>query len=195
MTTTIWRNGLLLLIGLAAAPCLGAQAASGRYDVRLSEADGRLLVNEELSRGNGGLVRLALQSEGRAFQVMNGRITLAATAESNGLACPVWISGLPVIAANRLSLKDADVTTDGMLCNGTLTVLKPKAIEALLAHPWDLAERLARASTDPRLPGPRLPVSGCLLQDQLTLNAVHTRGSDLVVTVAVGPRALEESCP
>ncbi|HTO72302.1 MAG TPA: hypothetical protein VMJ30_00720 [Gemmatimonadales bacterium] len=189
------RFGGVLALALSLGTSLAAQGVPGRYEVRLNEADGRLLVSEELAKGNNGLVHLALQPQGNAFQVMNGRITLAATAESSGLVCPVWISGVPMIAGNRLSLKEADVTTEGMLCNGTLTVLKPKALEALLAHPWDLAGRLARASTEPALPGPRLPVAGCLLANQLTLAAVQPRGSTLVVTVAVGQRAGVESCP
>ncbi len=188
-----WR--LLLALSLSAGMPLAAQGTPGRYDVRLTEADGRLLVSEELAKGNNGLVKLALQPQGQAFQVLNGRITLAATAESSGLVCPVRISGVPIITGNRLSLKEADVTTEGMVCNGTLTVLKPKAIEALLAHPWDLADRLARASTEPALPGPRLPVSGCLTASQLTLSAVQPRGNTLVVTIAVGSRAAAEPCP
>jgi hypothetical protein len=189
----------LCLFVAGSASSLNAQAASAgavaRYDLRLSEADGRLLVNEELSKGNSGVVRLALQNEGRAFKIENGRVILAATAESGGFVCPVWISGVPVIAANKLSLAGTDVTTDGMMCNGTLTVLKPKALESLTAHPWDLADRLVRASVDPALPGPRLPAHGCLTRDQLTLRDLHSQGNDLIVAVAVAPRGAGRSCP
>lgn len=192
----------VLLLGLGVAggtSALNAQAAStgvvARYDLRLSEADGRLLVGEELSHGGNGLVRLALVPEGRAFRVDNGRVVLAATAEAGMLVCPVWISGVPVIAANKLSLAGADVTTDGPLCNGTLTVLKPKALESLSAHPWDLPGRLARASVDPALPGPRLPASGCLTAGQLTLRDLRPQGNDLIVAVAVSPRSPGQSCP
>ena len=111
------------------------------------------------------------------------------------MACPVWISGVPVITGNKLTLASADVATDGVLCSGTLTVLKPKALEALASHPWDLTGRLARASTDPGLSGPRLPDRGCLTVDQLTLLALRAQGNDLIVTVAVAPRSSGRSCP
>jgi hypothetical protein len=191
---------MALWLGIAGGTSsLNAQAVAtgvvARYNLRLSEADGRVLVGEELSRGSTGVVRLALVPEGRAFRVDNGRVVLSATAEAGMLVCPVWISGVPVIAANKLSLAGADVTTDGTLCNGTLSVLKPKALESLSAHPWDLPGRLARASTDPSLPGPRLPASGCLTADQLTLRELHPQGNDLIVAVAVAPRSPGQHCP
>lgn len=195
MTRLRWSIvGLLLLITVPGR-ALSGQTQSGNYQLRLSEADGRLLVGEELSRGGGGVVRLALVPEGRAFRVENGRIVLAATAEAGVLVCPVWISGVPVIVANKLSLSRADVVTDGALCNGTLTVLKPKALESLTAHPWDLPGRLARASADPALPGPRLPTRGCLTADQLSLRELHPQGSDLIIAVAVAPRPAGRACP
>ncbi|MEO8031605.1 MAG: hypothetical protein ABJC74_10300 [Gemmatimonadota bacterium] len=187
----------LAAVALGVALPLAAQTGnrSGRYDLKLSEADGRLLVGEELAKGNNGIVRLALTTEGNAFQIQNGRITLSATAATDMLSCPVWISGVPVIVGNQLTIAGADVRTDGVLCNGTLTVLKPKAIEALTAHPWDLAGRLAQASTRPALPGPRIPVSGCLAASQMTLRNVHASGNTLVVGVEVAARRSESGCP
>lgn len=184
----------LALVGLALGSGSLAAQAPARYQVTLTEADGRLLVGEELSKGNNGVVRLSLSQQGNPFQIQNGRITLAATAATDMLTCPVWISGVPVIASNRLSMTAADVRTDGVLCNGTLTVLKPKALESLTAHPWDLAGRLAKASANPSLPGPRLPVSGCVAVDQLTLREVHASGNSLVVGVDVAPRAAGNAC-
>ena len=186
----------LLLVALVALPAgrSVAQAPAGRYDLKLSEADGRLLVSEELAKGNNGLVRLSLLPQGRAFAIENRRITLAAVAQTDMLSCPVWISGVPAIVANKLTIAGADVRTDGALCNGTLTMLRPQALEALTAHPWDLVGRLAQASTRASMPGPRLPVKDCLLPEQLTLSDVGLKGDSLLIRVSVAARPAGATC-
>jgi hypothetical protein len=163
-------------------------------EVRVTAADGRLLVEEALAQGDTRVLSLTLQPGASAFRVEEGRIILLATAQSGPLICPVRISGVPAIRANRLALLAPDIGTDGMLCNSALNVLRQKSLESLAAHPWDLAERLARASVDPSLPGPRLPATGCLAASQVRLRAVRARAAYLAVSVTVLPRGAGEGC-
>jgi hypothetical protein len=161
--------------------------AASVVEVRVTAADGRRLVEEALAQGENKLVVLTLQPGASAFQVEGARVVLLATAQSGPLTCPVRISGVPAIQANQLALASPDISTSGMLCNSALDLLRQKSLEALTAHPWDLATRLAIASLDPSKPGPRLPIPGCVLPEQLNLKSVRAQSSFLAVTVEVLP--------
>lgn len=156
-------------------------------EVRVTAADGRRLVEQALAQGNSKVVVLTLQPGASAFQVQGARVVLLATAQSGPLTCPVRISGVPAIRANQLALTAPDITTSGMLCDSALDLLRQKSLESLTAHPWDLATRLAIASLHPDDPGPRLPIPGCVLPEQLVLKAVSPKSAYLAVTVEVLP--------
>ncbi len=183
----------MITAALSAAPGLLAgqvqqAAVSAVHEVRVTASDGRLLVQEALAQGENKIVTLTLQPGASAFRVESGRVVLLATAQSGPMICPVRISGVPAIRANQLALIAPDISTDGMLCNSALNVLRRKSLEALASHPWDLAERLAQASIDASLPGPRLPVAGCIAPEQVRLRAVRAQAAYLAVSVAVLPR-------
>ncbi len=179
-----------LLVGLI-IPVGGPRALRGRapriVEVRVTAADGRGLVEQALAQGSNRVVVLTLQPGASAFQVEGARVVLLASAQSGPLTCPVRISGLPAIQANRLALAAPDISTSGMLCNSALDLLRQKSLDALATHPWDLARRLAIASLDPSQPGPRLPVAGCVLPEQLNLKSVRAQSAFLAVTVEVLP--------
>jgi len=164
-----------------------SRGAASVVEVRVTAADGRKLVEEALAQGENKLVVLTLQPGASAFQVEGARVVLLATAQSGPLTCPVRISGVPAIQTNRLALASPDITTSGMLCNSALDLLRQKSLESLSTHPWDLARRLAIASLDPSQPGPRLPVAGCVLPEQLNLKSVRAQSSFLAVTVEILP--------
>ena len=172
----------------------GAPHLPAVHEVRVTAAEGRHLVEEALAQDPGKIVSLTLQPGASAFRVEGARVVLLATAESGPLTCPVRISGVPAIGSNQLVLTSPEITTSGMLCNGALDLLRQKSLEALASHPWDLASQLALASVDPARPGPRLPISGCLLASQLRLRTVRARAAFLAVSVEVLPRTPEDVC-
>jgi hypothetical protein len=180
-------------VRLLAAQTIALRPASV-VEVRVTAADGRKLVEEALAEGENKVVQLTLQPGAGAFQVEGARVVLLATAQSGPLACPVRISGIPAIQANRLALASPDISTSGMLCNSALDLLRQKSLEALTSHPWDLATRLAIASIDPSQPGPRLPFKGCVLPEQLNLKSVRARSAFLAVMVEVLPPAPGTGC-
>jgi hypothetical protein len=182
-----------VILGLI-IPAVGPQArrsvrerAPRIVEVRVTAADGRKLVEEALAQGENKLVVLTLQPGASAFQVEGARVILLATAQSGPLTCPVRISGVPAIQTNRLALAAPDISTSGMFCEQALDLLRQQSLDALKTHPWDLAKRLAIASLDPKQPGPRLPVAGCVLPEQLNLKGVRAQASFLAVTVEILP--------
>lgn len=179
--------GLMLPIGGPQSPGALRGRAPRIVEVRVTAADGRRLVEQALAQGNSKVVVLTLQPGASAFQVQGARVVLLASAQSGPLTCPVRISGVPVIRANQLALTAPDITTSGMLCDSALDLLRQKSLESLTAHPWDLATRLAIASLHPADPGPRLPIPGCVLPEQLVLKAVSPKAAYLAVTVEVLP--------
>jgi hypothetical protein len=164
------------------------------HEVRVTAAEGRRLVEEALAQDQGKIVSLTLQPGVNAFRVEGARVVLLASAQSGPLICPVRISGIPAIQSNLLVLTAPDITTSGMLCNGALDLLRQKSLEALAAHPWDLAAHLAQASVNATLPGPRLRVPGCLRPDQLMLRTVRAQAAFLAVGLTVLPRDAGEAC-
>jgi hypothetical protein len=179
-------------------PCLAAQGQTvglaPTHEVRVTAAEGRRLVEEALAQDQGKFVSLTLQPGASAFRVEGTRVVLLASAESGPLTCPIRISGVPAISDNRLVLTAPDITTSGMMCNGALDLLREKSLASLSSHPWDLATHLARASADPARPGPRLPVSDCLLPSQVRLRTVRARAAFLAVGVTVLPRNTVQAC-
>jgi hypothetical protein len=171
-----------------------AAPSAAVVEVRVTAADGRILVEEALARGGDKTVVLSLEPGASAFQVQGSRVVLLASAQSGPLTCPVRISGVPTIQANRLALSAPDIATSGMLCEGALELLREKSLAALTSHPWDLARRLASASINPALPGPRLPVAGCVLAEQMSLRSVRPQAAVLTVAVEVAPRAPGVGC-
>ncbi len=166
--------------------------------VVLTPADGRLLVEEALAQANTNSFSFELLTGSAAFAVDSPRVIVQGTAaiSSRGaFRCPVTLSGRPIVADNKIALEGPDVTTEGPMCGVALTGLKSRVLDLLHAHPWDLARRLARASADPALPGPRLTTKGCRTTDQIILKRVVPRPPDLLVEIEVADVAPRGACP
>jgi hypothetical protein len=170
-------------------------APSDHFEIRLTALDGRVLVQEAFADLTDSPVTLSLSPGGRAFQIANPRIIVNAVARSTLLDCPIRISGVPALAANRFTLRDADVSTEGMICGSALAALQTRILTAIAEHPWDLAERLTRASVDPAVPGPRLPMTGCVRSDRIRFLGFRAAGNEFLISVEVAPAPAGLRCP
>jgi hypothetical protein len=169
-------------------------AAATTVIVPIGPIDGQILVQEALDKSATSDFSMRLTPNGQGFGVKNGEIVLNAVIAYRGISCAVHLEGLPLVVQNKLGIDSPKITTDGVACNLALVAFVPLARKALESHPWDLARRLSRASTDSSLPGPRLDY-GCIREDQLTITAAVAKDSQLVVDLVARPRATGTSCP
>lgn len=95
------------------------------------------------------------------------------------------------IAGDRLVMKDVDVD----IPNAPLRALVLGRIVS--GRGWHLVRHLARASADPALPGPRLPIAHCVLPQQLQIERARLRPArnEVEVRVLVHPAPLGTQCP
>jgi len=196
------RASICLVVSLSAAVPLIAQQQpvrpSDRPTVQLltiTPADGRILLAEEMANPGQFSVTLAPGPTG-LYVAAGGKVVLTGTARGPYAAsCPLKMWGAPVITGNRLGLTGLTLVTEGYTCQAALAVAEAQVRSGIASHPWDLAERLARASTNPALPGPRLPGTGCISQDQIQLQSVAPSGQNLVVRLTLLPRSGRGGCP
>jgi len=164
--------------------------------LRLTPLDGQLLVEEALQKNSKNGFSMHLLPNGAGFAVKDDRLLLNAVAMYQEISCTVHLEGIPIVTDNKLNVREPAITTDGAVCNLALALFKPKILQSLEAHPWDLAKRLSKASADAKLSGPRLPPQlGCVREDQIAIQAAEAKSNDLVVNLAISPRPAGTPCP
>jgi hypothetical protein len=191
--------GTSLLVTLYAAVRLAAPAADPTHTaprpvtVTLTPADAKVLVEEALAPdpAHPSSVRVRVDS----LYGVGERVRLLGAAQTGPLDCALRLDGRPALLGNRITLEELNIQTDGWECQMVLGVARSYITDALRQRPWNLNRRLARASHDPALAGPRLPVAQCVREDQLELTDVGVRAPDLRVDVVVHERPAGTACP
>ncbi|HEU4699342.1 MAG TPA: hypothetical protein VFS40_09185 [Gemmatimonadales bacterium] len=179
------------LIGLVAAAPAPAPAAPPRtVTVMLTPADARTLVAEALAPRPGASVTVRVDS----LYGAGDRVRLRGSAQVGPLDCALRLAGRPALLANRITLEELDIQTDRFDCQLVLGVARSYITDALRQRPWNLTQRLAEASRDSTLPGPRLAGVGCVREDQLELARVDVQAPDLRVDVVVHDPPAGSSC-
>jgi hypothetical protein len=175
-------------------PAFGLTTAA----VRVTTADGRRLAEAAFAQNKDPRYTLTLVRGPDAFQIAEGRVTLAAVVTLHlglDLTCPIRISGRPVIRGNRVGLEAPGITSDDWSCRTAGAALEQFAVGSLQAGGWDLSSELVRASWDPAQTGPRIAGAQCLTPDQVTLRAVSLESAAMVVQVELPDSALRQKCP
>jgi hypothetical protein len=103
------------------------------------------------------------------------------------------ISGVPAVRGNHVALAETAVAASDAsdaTFRAFLEVMHTRIESMIDQSPgFDLAQYLAYAASDPRLPPPRLPNVNCVDPSQIKLQSVSTMpaASALTATVLVGP--------
>ncbi|HTS89248.1 MAG TPA: hypothetical protein VMG41_12225 [Gemmatimonadales bacterium] len=179
---------------LSVLPALGVAKA----DVRITPADGRRLAQAAFAESRDPRYTLTLAPGPDAFQIANGRVTMVATVTLHlgmDIACPVRISGRPVIRGKWVGLDAPGIDSDDWTCRTAGAALERFALSSLQAGGWDLSSILVRASWDPTQPGPRIPGVQCLTPAEITLRSVTLEPQAMVVQVELPDSAVRQKCP
>lgn len=193
--TRFRRTTVLAAAAPLAALVLGAATLDPRaVTVTLTPDDAKVLVAEALAPNGAqsGSVRVRVDS----LYGAGDRVHLVGVAEAGPIACALRLDGRPALLSNRITLTDLNATTQPRWdCQMALGLARSYIADALTQRPWDLNRRLARASRDSTLEGPRLPVAGCVREDQLQLTSVTVAPPGLRVEVLVRERPAGAGCP
>jgi hypothetical protein len=196
--------GTSLLVTLATAARLAAplphtpHAAPRGGDprhvtMRLTPSDAKVLVQEALAPNPAHPSSVQVRVD--SLYGVGERVRLTGLASTGPLACALRLDGRPALLSNRITLNDLNIKTDGWECQMVLGLVRSYITDALQQRPWDLNHRLARASQDATLAGPRLPGGTCVREDQLELTSVGVSAPDLRVDVLVHDRPAGTPCP
>jgi hypothetical protein len=172
----------------------GSHGAAPRpVTVTLTPADAKVLVEEALAPdpAHPSSVRVRVDS----LYGVGERVRMTGAAETGPLTCALRLDGRPALLSNRITLDELHIETDGWQCQMVLGVARAYITDALQQRPWNLNRRLARASRDTALAGPRLPGGACVREDQLELTAIGVRAPNLRVDVLVHDRPSGAGCP
>ncbi len=162
----------------------------------LTPMDGQSLVEEALAKGSKNGFSMRLLPNGAGFAVKDDKLMLNAVAAYQGMSCTVHLEGTPIIMDNKLNVREPKIVTDGALCNLTLSLFQPRIKQSLDAHPWDLAKRLARSTSESNLSGPHLPAElGCIREDQITIQEAVAKDNELQVHITIRQRPSGSACP
>lgn len=160
---------LCCVLAITSARPAHGQAAPQTVAVVVTPADAMILAREALDRAP-----LAFAVELQRIQLFPPQVRIQVSVAGS---CALTLDGTPALEGGRIAFTHATEYREGWTC---------RAVPALNPQPWDLAERLERASCDPALPGPRLPSRSCLAAGavQLTSISVGADGLHAVVRVA-----------